>query len=324
MATKDLLSFDRQVAEGVGIIAGMDEAGRGPLAGPVSAACVILPLEYPIEGINDSKKLSQSRREALYPAIMERALAVGVALVGVEDIDRINILQATRLAMTRAYQSMGMKPALLLTDAMDGLDLGVETRSMIKGDATSYNIAAASIVAKVTRDRLMAEMEGRYPGYGFAKHKGYGTAEHIKALRELGPCEEHRRSFIGGILGLSNKDKGRHGEDLAEKYLMSCGLSVLERNFRAGKNELDIIALDGAIVVFVEVKYRESGRYGTPGEAVGSAKRRSITQAAVSWMQGKNATSCRFDVIEVVKQGGDYDINHIKNAFPAEKGEFFL
>jgi ribonuclease HII len=324
MKTRDLLSFDQQVAEGVGLVAGMDEAGRGPLAGPVSAACVIMPLDCPIEGVNDSKKLSESRREKLYPLIMERALAVGTAMVEASEIDRINILQATRLAMTRAYHSMGEKPDLLLTDAMDGLALGVETRSMIKGDATSYNIAAASIVAKVTRDRLMIQMEEQYPGYGFAKHKGYGTAEHIAAVRALGPCAEHRSSFLGGILGNTNRDKGRHGENLAEKYLLACGLKVLERNYRSGRDELDIIALDGGTVAFVEVKYRESSRFGTPGEAVDSAKRRNITQAAAAWMQARNGTDCRFDVIEVVKQGGSYDINHIKDAFPAERGELFL
>jgi ribonuclease HII len=180
-------------------VAGIDEVGRGPLAGPVVTACVILPESALIPGVDDSKKLSPARREALSEAILARAEYVQFARVEAAEIDRINILNATRRAMEECAQEA---PAgVFLIDALDGLRLPAEARAIVHGDALSYMIAAASIVAKVYRDRLMDEMDALYPGYGFAKHKGYGTAEHIRALRELGPCPEHRRSFLGGILG---------------------------------------------------------------------------------------------------------------------------
>lgn len=184
------------------MIAGTDEAGRGPLAGPVSAAVVIMPLERDklIDGINDSKKISEKKREELFEKIKETAIAWSVVMIDAETIDSINILEATKLAMRRAYDGLEVKPDLILADAiLPGFPC--ETRSIIKGDATSYNIAAASILAKVTRDRYMADLDQRYPGYGFVKHKGYGTQVHTDAIRTLGPCPEHRRSFIKKILG---------------------------------------------------------------------------------------------------------------------------
>ena len=313
-----LLSFDQEVCQGYGALAGMDEAGRGPLAGPVCAACVMLPLEDPIPGVNDSKKLSEKRREQLYEKIMEKALAVGVALVDAGDIDRINILQATRRAMEQAYAAMERRPDLLLTDAMDHLHVDTPIRAMIKGDATSYHIAAASIVAKVTRDRLMAEYEAQWPEYGFARHKGYGTAEHIAALRMHGPCPQHRRSFIATALAPDRKQKGAFGEDMAEKYLASCGIDVLERNWRNGPHEIDIVARDGPETVFVEVKYRADSA-ATPAEAVDARKRRSLTRAALAWLANRESLRCRFDVMELWGRGDNLRINHIKNAFPAQE-----
>lgn len=179
-------------------VAGIDEVGRGPLAGPVVTACVILPESAQIPGVDDSKKLSPVRREALSEAILAHAGYVRIARVEADVIDEINILQATRRAMEACAADA---PAdVFLIDAMEGLRLPGESRAIVHGDALSYMIAAASIVAKVYRDHLMDEMDKIYPGYGFARHKGYGTAEHIRALRELGPCPEHRRSFIGKIL----------------------------------------------------------------------------------------------------------------------------
>ncbi len=325
--TNSLLSFDRDAASAcLGLVAGMDEAGRGPLAGPVVAACVIMPLEDPIEGVNDSKKLTEARREKLFPLILDRAVAVGVGIVDRAEIDRINILNATRLAMRMAYADMNLEPQLLLVDAVEGLDLPVETQPIIRGDGTSYSIAAASIVAKVTRDRRMAQLEELYPGYGFARHKGYGTADHIEALRALGPCPEHRLSFIGGILGPNRKQKGRAGEAMAEKLLLAEGLEVLDRNWRTARGELDIVAMDADTLAFVEVKYRESERYGLPREAVDQRKRRGIVQTALSYLheKGRKGARCRFDVVEIVKRGQSYDINYVKDAFPTEGGEFFL
>ena len=175
--------------------AGMDEAGRGPLAGNVVAACVIMPREPLLPWVDDSKKLSPQRREKVYEEIMGIALFVGVGRASPEEIDRVNILEATKAAMRRAAEGAGAD--LFLIDALQGLGLSGEERGIIHGDALCYSIAAASIVAKVTRDREMLELDQQYPGYGFAQHKGYGTAQHIAALRALGPCPAHRRSFIG-------------------------------------------------------------------------------------------------------------------------------
>lgn len=176
--------------------AGMDEAGRGPLAGPVVTACVIMPPEPLLLWVDDSKKLSEARRESLYEEIVEIALFWQIGQATAEEIDTLNILEATRLAMRRA--AAGAPCRLFLCDDVPHLQLqGGEVRCMVKGDQRCYSIAAASILAKVTRDRQLREMDRQYPAYGFAKHKGYGTAEHIQALRRLGPCPEHRRSFIG-------------------------------------------------------------------------------------------------------------------------------
>lgn len=179
--------------------AGIDEAGRGPLAGPVVAACVVMPPQPLLPGVDDSKKLSEKRREALFDAVRGCARFVGVGVATAREIDELNILQATRLAMARAAQ--GAPCGLFLVDAIDRLDVPGEVRGIIHGDALCYSIAAASIIAKVTRDRMMRELDARYPQYGFAAHKGYGTRAHIEALRTLGPCPEHRRSFIGRFVG---------------------------------------------------------------------------------------------------------------------------
>ena len=172
----------------------MDEAGRGPLAGNVVAACVIMPPEPLIEWVDDSKKLSEKRREAVYEEIMKIARFVGVGQADPEEIDRLNILNATREAMRRA--AAGAEAQIYLIDAVKGLGLDGEERPIIHGDALSYSIAAASIVAKVTRDRQMLEADRLYPQYGFARNKAYGTKEHIEALKQYGPCPLHRRSFI--------------------------------------------------------------------------------------------------------------------------------
>ena len=191
-----LMRYERQY-DGEGLIAGVDEAGRGPLAGPVVAAAVILYPGAEILGINDSKQLSEKKREALYPEIIEKSMAVGVGIVSAGRIDEINILQATYEAMRKAVGALCFRPDLLLIDAVTipGLE-GIRQVPIIKGDAKSLSIGAASIVAKVTRDRMMRELDTLYPEYGFAGHKGYGTAAHIEALREFGPCPIHRRSFI--------------------------------------------------------------------------------------------------------------------------------
>lgn len=199
----ELWNFEHAaIEEGFSLICGVDEAGRGPLAGPVCAAAVILPPDLELEGLNDSKKLSEKRREALYPLICEQALAYGIAFASEQEIDELNILQATFLAMRRAVGQLGQKPGLALVDGNREPDFGdIPVRTIIKGDSRSANIAAASILAKVTRDRFMLEQDAVYPQYGFAVHKGYGTQKHYAALREFGPCPIHRRSFLKKFYG---------------------------------------------------------------------------------------------------------------------------
>ena len=199
----ELWNFEHAaMEEGFSLICGVDEAGRGPLAGPVCAAAVILPPDLELEGLNDSKKLSEKRREALYPLICEQALAYGIAFASEREIDELNILQATFLAMRRAVGQLGQKPDLALVDGNREPDFGdIPVRTIIKGDSRSANIAAASILAKVTRDRFMLEQDAAYPQYGFAIHKGYGTQKHYAALREFGPCPIHRRSFLKKFYG---------------------------------------------------------------------------------------------------------------------------
>ncbi len=187
-------------ARGLKLIAGMDEAGRGPLAGPVVAACVILDPERPVYGVNDSKKLSPKRRAELKAEIEEKALAIGVGIVDEKTIDEINILEATKLAMKQAVQNLGVLPEILLIDALTLKDLPIPQEGIIKGDAKSVSIAAASIIAKETRDAMLMELDQQYPEYGFASHKGYGTPQHIQAIKEYGPLPVHRRSFIKNFI----------------------------------------------------------------------------------------------------------------------------
>ena len=185
------------IRQGYKCVAGVDEAGRGALAGPVVAAAVIIPPGVHIPGINDSKKLTPSQREGLFDLIRERALSVGVGSGEHSLIDRINILQATLAAMREAVLCLSRIPDFLIIDGISTIPLSIRQRTIKKGDSASISIAAASIVAKVTRDRLMEEFEERYPGYGFADHKGYGCPAHLSAIARLGPCEIHRKSFRG-------------------------------------------------------------------------------------------------------------------------------
>jgi ribonuclease HII len=178
-----------------GLVAGVDEAGRGPLAGPVVAAAVVLDDLRPIRGLNDSKKLSAAQRERLFDVVMAQALCTSVGVASAAEIDELNILQATLLAMRRAVQGLRLRPQLVLVDGNRLPVLDIRAEAIVKGDAKVAAISAASILAKVTRDRWCHELDQRYPQYGFATHKGYGTAAHLAALREHGPCPEHRRSF---------------------------------------------------------------------------------------------------------------------------------
>ena len=205
---KEIKKIEEEIyLKGAGSIAGIDEAGRGPLADPVVVACVVMPRDSMIEGVNDSKKVSEKKREKLYDEIINEAIAYGVGIISQDRIDNINILNATKEGLTTAIKEMEKdlkekncgfeKPDIILVDALTKIDTDhIPYESIIKGDAKSYSIAAASIIAKVTRDRIMRQWDEVYPVYGFAKHKGYGTAAHIQAIKEYGLCPLHRRSFV--------------------------------------------------------------------------------------------------------------------------------
>ena len=193
--------------QGIEYICGIDEAGRGPLAGPVVVGAVIMPKDSFIEGVNDSKKISEKKREKIYDQILEEAIAYSIGVIDKDTIDEINILNATKLGVKQAVCTLKQRPDVIMVDALTGLDTdGIPYISVIKGDAKNYSIAAASIIAKVTRDRMMKEWDEVYPEYGFAKHKGYGTAEHIRIIKEKGPCLIHRRSFIKNFVDIDKID----------------------------------------------------------------------------------------------------------------------
>ncbi len=190
--------------QGYKLICGIDEAGRGPLCGPVVAGAVIFKEDEFIEGINDSKKISEKKREKLFDEINEKALAVGVGIVWQDEIDEINILNATKKAMKMAVENLKIKPDFCLIDGNQKVDLDMESQTVVKGDMLSMSIAAASIIAKVTRDRMLIEDDKKYPEYGFAKHKGYGTKAHIEAIKKYGLCELHRKSFCKKFVSDNN------------------------------------------------------------------------------------------------------------------------
>lgn len=209
--SEEKLALERQRLEGMrefenkysdlGAVAGIDEAGRGPLAGPVVAAAVILPKDIFLPFLNDSKKVTEKRRDVLFDQIKQEAIVYGIGIASNALIDEINILQATYEAMREAISKLNKTPDILLVDAVHIPDINIKQVGIVKGDAKSVNIAAASILAKVTRDRLMLEYDKIYPEYGFASNKGYGTAKHIEALKAYGACDIHRRSFIGNFVG---------------------------------------------------------------------------------------------------------------------------
>lgn len=202
MSLYDMWEFEQKYYDqGIHLICGVDEAGRGPLAGPVCAAAVILPERIEIPGLNDSKKLSDKKRRELYPVIKEKALAYGIGFADEKEIDEINILQATYLAMERAIAQLQLKPEFALIDGNRAKDFGLPLETVVHGDSRSASIAAASVLAKVSRDDVMLQMAHQYPQYEFDVHKGYGTKAHYAALQEHGPCEIHRMSFLKKLYG---------------------------------------------------------------------------------------------------------------------------
>ena len=298
-------------------VAGIDEVGRGPLAGPVVAACVII--DKHIEDVCDSKKLEELKRIRLAELIKEKALAYSVGIVEHDIIDEINILNATKRAFREAYDKISVKPDVLLIDGRDTISCGCECRAIINGDNIVYSIAAASIVAKVFRDSIMIEMDALYPQYGFARNKGYGTKEHIEAIKKYGVTPIHRRSFFEKVSLAMNKRKvGSEAEQMAVLYLKKHGAKIMQTNYFTRAGEIDIVFQDGDTLCFCEVKYRTSDKFGTPAEAVNRRKREHLSQAALQYIYLNDVDApCRFDVIEVYELDLK-GINHIKNAFGFE------
>ena len=319
----EILTYERGLWEaGYDLVAGIDEVGRGPLAGPVVAAAVILPKECKIEGVNDSKKLSAKKREELYDIILEKAVSYGIGVVSNERIDEINILQATYEAMREALSQLKPKADYILADAVTIPMVSTPQRGIIKGDAKSMSIGAASIVAKVYRDRMMEAYEEVYPGYGFASNKGYGAAEHIEGIKKQGITPIHRKTFVKNFLpqdGDTTTDKGHRGEALAAKQMVKMGYEILERNFHALKGEIDIIAKKDNVIVFTEVKYRKNEEMGTPAEAVNHWKQQNIIRAAKAYIAQKCLMEMgydfRFDVAEVLTSEGKTYFRYTEDAF---------
>lgn len=319
-----LFEYDRSL--GVELLCGVDEAGRGPLAGDVYAAAVILPTDCEIDGLNDSKKLTEKKREELFDVITEKALSYSVATASVDEIEKHNILQATFLAMNRAVSSLDIAPSLVLVDGNKNPIENYNSRFLIKGDATSASIAAASILAKVSRDRYMKQLDEKYPEYMFSKHKGYGTKLHYEMLDKYGPSPVHRMSFLRKYFEQKGtpaaRKTGDAGEQITCKYLENRGYEIKARNYGCSSGEIDVIAVKDDIIAFVEVKTRSKNMIDTPASAVDIKKQERIITTAHEYITSERISlQPRFDVAEVVLQGSGGRINYIKNAFMAE-GEY--
>ena len=301
-----LYEYDRSL--GIGNLCGVDEAGRGPLAGDVYAAAVILDPAKPIEGLNDSKKLSEKKREALFAEIKEKAAAWSVGVATVEEIEAYNILQATFLAMRRAVDGLSIRPSLALVDGNRNPGLDIPTRLLVKGDGTSAAVAAASIVAKVSRDHYMAELDAQYPEYQFLRHKGYGTKLHYEMLDQYGESPVHRHSFLKSYYAKKGKGApggtGSKGEQMAADYLTARGCEILGRNWRCPYGEIDLILRQGETLIFAEVKTRGPGMLAAPAEAVTASKRRRLLDAAALYLsQNPLPLQPRFDILEIYLDG---------------------
>ncbi len=316
--------------EGFRLVAGIDEVGRGPLAGPVTAAAAILDpySDDPYYGLlRDSKALSPTQRERLAPLIAQSAIAVGIGSAEPAEIDAMGIVQATRTAMARAVAALPTRPDFLLVDALPLPGPGLPFRAIIKGDALCRSIAAASIVAKVARDRHMSELDAAYPGYDFARHKGYPTQEHMERLARLGPCPIHRRSFapVRALIQPQpqsppqiQQTRGRATEDATARHLEAMGYSVLKRNFQSPWGEIDIVAQHDGTIAFVEVKARRSDAMGSAVESVTRRKQQRLVLAAQDYLQrnGLDQHPWRIDVVAIrLGPGGTVQaLEHLENA----------
>ena len=314
------------------LLCGVDEAGRGPLAGPVIASAVVLPGRLLDVFIYDSKQMTIRQREAAYAGITREAVAWGVGVVDREYIDQYNILQATYEAMRRAIDALGTTPALVLVDGAVIPGLAHPQRRLVRGDSVSQSIAAASIVAKVTRDEMMKELDQAYPVYGFSRNMGYGTAEHLEALRVHGPCPAHRKSFAPVREAAASaaprprdvrRFQGMSAEDAAWRYLQGSGYTLLERNWRCAFGEIDLVVVKEDVLAFVEVRSRRMPNVeqalAAAGESVDAKKRRRLVRLA-EWFMAERQLHWpgvfRFDAVLVGGDGrGESVIEHVMEAW---------
>ncbi len=311
----NLFIYDSLLRNEYGIICGIDEAGRGPFAGDVYAAAVIFSDDVIIEGINDSKKLSEKKREELFDAITSKAVAYSIATASVREIDELNILNATMLAMKRAFDGLSVKPKVAFIDGNKTPVLDAPCEAIVKGDAKSASIAAASILAKVSRDRYMKELAEKYPQYQFEKHKGYGTALHIQMLDKYGISEVHRMSFLKKYLAKKRTMKtdkqqkalkGKIGEEFTAEYLSEQGYRIVMRNYRKQCGEIDIIAQKDDVIAFVEVKTRKYNSLVSGIEAVGYKKKSRIIATAECYLYEYGLEyQPRYDIAEVTVSNGE-------------------
>lgn len=301
------------------LVAGVDEAGRGPIAGPVVAAAVILPQGLTIEGVKDSKQLSEKKREQLYPLILEQSITVGTGIVHETGIDRTNILTATRKAMRMALGRLDPQPDEALIDGYRLPDQIVKNRGIPDGDEKVHIISAASIIAKVTRDRMMRVYDIVFPEYNFGKHKGYGTREHFDYLKKYMACPIHRKSFhpvkhyMPALTYLKkNRLLGRWGEKLAARELVHKGYEIIDMNFNAAPyGEIDIIARNNMTTVFVEVKTAGQEKWSRPEARIDYRKISHLEKAFEIYMNEKGEIEdCRFDLITILFGKGKPRIRH--------------
>lgn len=312
-ATRSIPDFELERElhrQGYEYVAGLDEVGRGCLAGPVAAGAVILPQNPSkrlFELTRDSKQLSAAQRETAYEVITQSALSHAVGWTSPAEIDSIGIVPSVRRAMRRALRKLRPVADYLLIDAIPLPSSGLPQKSIIRGDSKSLSIAAASIVAKVERDRYMVSLAGRYQSYGFEAHKGYGTRRHLEAVAEFGPCHAHRMSFAPvrrearRVQPLSPGEIGRWAESFVATALQGRGMMIVTRNFRTRFGEVDLIAADGDTLRFVEVRARKPSRFGAPSETVTASKSRRIIAASQEYLQRSGAvwSDWRIDVAAV-------------------------
>ena len=310
-------TFDEESALhrlGYRVVAGVDEAGRGPLAGPVVAGAVVIPTGYRepwLARLRDSKQLTPRARSALYECIRDSGVGYAAGVVSNEDVDRLGIAAATREAMLKAVGGLPSRPDFVLVDGLPVDQGGLPSKALVRGDSRCLSIAAASIVAKVTRDAIMLKEHAKYPGYGFNSNKGYPTPAHLDLLRRLGPCPIHRRSFAPVRDAMADaapaSDRGPRirlgelGERAARGYLERAGFTVLDINYRCPHGEIDIVARDGDAVVFVEVRSRRGGSFGTPEESITAGKARRLIAAAETYLQSRDGLppNWRIDLVAV-------------------------